>query len=246
MIPSLDLPSRRELPSRQREALEQLERFYLVEGVPPTFAELAELLGLSSTNSVSRLLRALVDRGFLREREGSGSRSFVPLTVSRLRSRFPRGRMLRVLIVAPGLGWLGDLEKADDWMLAAFREYARRVVVDSEIHGEAPLVPQLCYTSPPDGTPGAGHDRKTELRAWEAWEAAADLIAVYQDEGISPPMKAAVERARARGQAIEWRHLLNYRSKALPELRLELRGAEIDHPEGRVVRSEPGSSTPKA
>ena len=63
----------RGLTKRQGEALEHIRRFMRDHSKPPTFRELGEQMGISSTRAVSDLLKALEKKGFI-EREAGRSR----------------------------------------------------------------------------------------------------------------------------------------------------------------------------
>ncbi len=63
----------RGLTKRQGEALEFIRRFMRDHSKPPTFRELGEQMGISSTRAVSDLLKALEKKGFI-EREAGRSR----------------------------------------------------------------------------------------------------------------------------------------------------------------------------
>ncbi len=53
------------LTERQNEALEFVREHIREQRKPPTFAEIGRALGIRSTNAVSKLVRALVDKGHL-------------------------------------------------------------------------------------------------------------------------------------------------------------------------------------
>ncbi len=63
----------RGLTKRQGEALEFIRRFMKEHSKPPTFRELGEQMGISSTRAVSDLLKALERKGYI-EREAGRSR----------------------------------------------------------------------------------------------------------------------------------------------------------------------------
>lgn len=63
----------RGLTKRQGEALEFIRRFMKDHSKPPTFRELGEQMGISSTRAVSDLLKALEKKGYI-EREPGRSR----------------------------------------------------------------------------------------------------------------------------------------------------------------------------
>lgn len=81
--------------------------------------------------------------------------------------------------------------------------YARRCLADSLARDEAPIVSHLLHTQVlDDDDPG---QRSTGIRAGHAWIPMADAVAVYEDHGISPGMRVAIDIARAHGVPVEWR-----------------------------------------
>lgn len=66
--------------------------------------------------------------------------------------------------------------------------YARLCMLDSLERGEAPYLSHLLYTQVwHEGNRAAG------LAAGDAWRAVAELVAVYQDLGVTPGMQRAIE-----------------------------------------------------
>ena len=100
----------------------------------------------------------------------------------------------RVFVASP---YAGDI--------AANEAYARRAMSDSLARDEAPFVPHLLYTQvlPEDG--GAG--RKRGLDAAKAMLAGCDLLAVYEDRGVSPGMAGEIEHAARLGVPVERRRI---------------------------------------
>ncbi len=49
------------------ERFEAIKRFYLREGRPPSYSEMAEIFGFSSKNAVFKVVNKLVDRGLLKK-----------------------------------------------------------------------------------------------------------------------------------------------------------------------------------
>ena len=83
--------------------------------------------------------------------------------------------------------------------------YARKCITDSLRRGEAPFASHMLY-------PGSLDDNKPEERrkgmeAGFAWGAAANLVAVYVDRGISSGMSEGIQRAQMLGLAIELRSI---------------------------------------
>jgi SOS-response transcriptional repressor LexA len=72
-----------ELPRRQRDVLRFLEEYYLEHGTPPSVREIADDLGIVSTNGVADHLKALVHKGWLVSGQKGQPRSLVPVRVLR-------------------------------------------------------------------------------------------------------------------------------------------------------------------
>jgi hypothetical protein len=84
--------------------------------------------------------------------------------------------------------------------------YARLAMLDSLKRGEAPYGSHLLYPQClNDATP---EEREMGIQAGFAWGAAADLVAVYVDRGITEGMRRGIERAEAAGQTVEKRSIL--------------------------------------
>jgi repressor LexA len=64
--------TRKDLPPRQAEVLDFVEGFVEVAGYPPSIYEIADALGMHSTNGVRKHLAALEKKGFIK-RSGPGS-----------------------------------------------------------------------------------------------------------------------------------------------------------------------------
>lgn len=86
--------------------------------------------------------------------------------------------------------------------------YARAALRDSLARGEAPYASHLLYTQP-----GVLDDEKPEERelgitaGWEVMRR-ADLVAVYEDRGVSRGMEGGIARAHALGIPVERRRIL--------------------------------------
>ena len=103
--------------------------------------------------------------------------------------------MKRVVIESP---YAGDRATNDAYLEAAMR--------DSFARGEAPFASHRLY-------PGILDDNQEEERrlgreAGFAWGAVAELVAVYTDLGISPGMRAGIERAVRHRIRVEYRTIL--------------------------------------
>ena len=64
---------------RQLEVHETMLRFFAEHGLWPTVRELAELLGISSTNGVVDFLKALQKKGLVRHHRAGASRAWVAI-----------------------------------------------------------------------------------------------------------------------------------------------------------------------
>ncbi|WPY93181.1 hypothetical protein T8T21_08575 [Limimaricola variabilis] len=59
------------LTPRQKQALDFIRSELTLKGVPPTYEEIREALGLSSKSGVARLIDGLSSRGFITSRKGA-------------------------------------------------------------------------------------------------------------------------------------------------------------------------------
>lgn len=83
--------------------------------------------------------------------------------------------------------------------------YARFCGLDCLKRGEAPYASHLLMTQFLDDS--LPEERELGLKAGFVWGEVGDLVAVYEDLGISSGMQEGIERAKARGAAIEYRRL---------------------------------------
>ena len=90
--------------------------------------------------------------------------------------------------------------------------YARAAMADCLSRGEAPFASHLLYTQPGVLRDEVPEEREKGIGAGFAIGARADLVAVYQDLGISPGMRLGIERAVSAGQRIEYRNLPGWES----------------------------------
>lgn len=90
--------------------------------------------------------------------------------------------------------------------------YARLCMLDSLSRGEAPYLSHLLYTQV-----WSEKNRDAGLAAGDAWREAADVIAVYQDIGVTPGMDRAIA-ARLPHQTVEQREVHWREAKALEPL----------------------------
>ena len=63
-----------ELSRRQRDVLDYITAAIQQRGIPPTYREIGDALGISSTNGVADHVKALVRKGYLRKAGGGAAR----------------------------------------------------------------------------------------------------------------------------------------------------------------------------
>ena len=85
--------------------------------------------------------------------------------------------------------------------------YARAALRDSLLRGEAPFASHLLYTQPGVLDDMDIEERRVGITAGLEWGEWADLVAVYEDLGISPGMEQGISTARDRGMQVEFRRL---------------------------------------
>lgn len=85
--------------------------------------------------------------------------------------------------------------------------YARAALRDSLLRGEAPFASHLLYTQPGVLDDGDREERRIGIIAGLEWGEWADLVAVYEDLGISPGMEHGIAAAHRRGMHVESRRL---------------------------------------
>lgn len=103
--------------------------------------------------------------------------------------------MKRVVIESP---YAGDRAKNDAYLDEAMR--------DSFARGEAPFASHRLYPGILDDD--NQEDRRLGMEAGFAWGAVAELVAVYANLGISPGMRAGIERAVRHRIPVEYRTIL--------------------------------------
>ena len=103
----------------------------------------------------------------------------------------------KVFIEVPCLS--GDIEKSI--------MYARAALTDSLSVGEAPLIQWLLYSQSLTLDIVDHKDRAIILMLEFLWSAAADIIAVYMDFGITQEMRVAIKHAEMLGKNIEYRFI---------------------------------------
>lgn len=85
--------------------------------------------------------------------------------------------------------------------------YARAALRDSLMRGEAPFASHLLYTQPGVLDDSNEAERGIGINAGLEWGPMADLVAVYEDLGVSPGMWLGIGTARDRGMLVEHRRL---------------------------------------
>ena len=85
--------------------------------------------------------------------------------------------------------------------------YARRCVLDSLRRGEAPYASHLFFTQPGILDDFVPEERTLGIEAGLAWGAAAELVAIYIDRGVSRGMIQGVVAHRRAGRPIACRSL---------------------------------------
>lgn len=86
-------------------------------------------------------------------------------------------------------------------------EYARLCIRDSLKRGEAPIASHLLYTQPGILRDEVVDERAHGIAAGHAWLRVCELMAVYQDHGVSPGMQKAIDLAKQSGVPVEFRFL---------------------------------------
>lgn len=84
-------------------------------------------------------------------------------------------------------------------------QYARLATADSIRRNEAPFTPHLLYTQVLDDKDE--RNRLLGIKLGIHYLLFADLLAVYQDRGISPGMAKEIKVAESCGMKIEYRNL---------------------------------------
>ena len=91
--------------------------------------------------------------------------------------------------------------------IAPHVEYARACIRHSLYLGESPIASHLLYTQPGVLIDAVPHLRRLGIEAGLAWVRVAELMAVYEDLGISSGMQDAIEEADRANLKVEYRNL---------------------------------------
>lgn len=104
--------------------------------------------------------------------------------------------MIRVVIESP---YAGDIERNV--------AYARAALADSLRRGEAPFASHLLYTQPGVLNDAVAAEREQGMAAGFAWGRCADLVAVYDDLGITEGMWRGIGKAQEAGVDVVFRNV---------------------------------------
>lgn len=105
--------------------------------------------------------------------------------------------MKRVVIESP---WRGNVQEN--------RAYAIEAVHDSLVRrGEAPIASHLLIAAHGILDDGVPMQREVGIEAGHAWIMYADLVAIYQDLGITHGMRLAIDKAEFHGIPISYRSI---------------------------------------
>ena len=85
--------------------------------------------------------------------------------------------------------------------------YARAALRDSLLRGEAPFASHLLYTQPGVLDDKDELERFVGIEAGLAWGPEADMVAVYEDLGVSHGMQLGIIRAQERCATVVYRRL---------------------------------------
>jgi len=102
--------------------------------------------------------------------------------------------MIKVVLESPLNGPTRDIIERN-------KRYARRAMLDSIQHNEAPFAPHLLYDQENQVYPYTG------IAMGLLWGESASLIIVYTDYGISDGMRLGIEHYQKRGIPIQLRSI---------------------------------------
>lgn len=153
--------------------------------------------------------------------------------------------MKLVMVESPfrGNGWAKLSKEEQDAVYARNKAYAVRCVHDSLTRGEAGFAMHLHFPLALDDT--KPEERELGIAAGLAWSAAAELVAVYTDLGITEGMERAIKRAEWNAIRVELRTLAGARraeptSDVVPILEKAMREASLRGALVTVGRRAPG------
>lgn len=87
-------------------------------------------------------------------------------------------------------------------------KYARACMRDSLMRNEAPLASHLLYTQDGILNDEFPNERALGIAAGFCWNKHAEMVAVYQDYGITPGMQQGINFAEQNGIPVEYRKIL--------------------------------------
>lgn len=85
--------------------------------------------------------------------------------------------------------------------------YARRAMAHSLSQGEAPIAFHMLYTQRGVLQDAVASERKLGMQAAQSWYESADLVAVYDDYGVSNGMQAGMTHAKLIGLKVIFRKI---------------------------------------
>lgn len=112
--------------------------------------------------------------------------------------------MIRVVIESP-YGTKADGTRCTAEEVARNLRYLDRCIRDSLALGEAPYASHGFFTSEGRLDDNDPQQRKLGITAGLAWGAAAELVAVYTDHGITAGMRQGIDRHQSNFTKIEYR-----------------------------------------
>ena len=119
---------------------------------------------------------------------------------------------IRVVLESPFNAKKPDGTK-DEEGIRANVEYAERMARISTELGEAPFASHLFYTRFLDDF--VAEERRAGIESGLTWQAAADLVVVCTDRGISPGMREGVKNAEDLGIPVIYRSINETREQML-------------------------------
>jgi repressor LexA len=134
------------LPPRQQKILAVIRDWVVRHGYPPSSREIGTAVGLRSTSSVSKHLKALEDRGFLRRSESMSRPIDVRLFLRTAAPREPDGESVPVPVVgdiAAGTPILAE-EHTDDVLTLSRRLVGSGTVFGLRVRGDSMIDAAIC------------------------------------------------------------------------------------------------------
>lgn len=85
--------------------------------------------------------------------------------------------------------------------------YAKLCIKDMLLRGEAPIASHLLFTQPGILDDASPEERSLGIEAGHSWIRVADVVAIYDDFGISRGMEQGIKRAVRTGTPTDYRQL---------------------------------------